>query len=114
MNERGVILLEVLLAVTILSLIGVSSVAFISTTIEAQARLHEREVEMAQAERVLTAMALLSRADLEQRLGRREISRFVVWVDRAEPSLFRIGIAPSSQPMTELLSTLAYRSPEDR
>jgi prepilin-type N-terminal cleavage/methylation domain-containing protein len=109
MNERGVVLLEVLVAVAILSMTAVSSIGFIAASLEAQGRLDEREAELATAAEVLTIMALLSRRELDQRIGVRDVAGFAVWVDRPEPSLFRVGVAPGHQPGAEVVSTLIFR-----
>lgn len=109
MNERGVVLLEVLIAVTIVSTVGIASIAFLVTAQDSYERLTSRETEMQAAERVLTATTLLTRSELEQRIGVREVADFVVSVDRPEPSLFRLGVAPAARPAAEVLSTLVYR-----
>lgn len=108
--DRGVALIEVLVAIAILSMVGVSSIALLTSTLDAHGRLHSRETELARAERVLIATTLLARRELEQRIGRRDVAGFVVWVDRPEPSLFRVGVAPEVDPAAELLSTLIYRA----
>jgi hypothetical protein len=109
MNDRGVVLLEVLLAVAILSVVGVSSIAFVGASVDVHARLRAREAELVAAERVLIATSLLSRTELDQRIGMREAGDFVVWIDRPEASLFRVGVAPLAQPAAEILATLVYR-----
>jgi len=114
MNRQGVVLLEVLIAIAILSMIGVSSAGVVAASLEAETRLHTREVELAAAADLLTAMSLLSREELGQRIGMREVAGFAVWVDRPEPSLFRVGIAPAEKPAAELISTLVYRPAEPR
>jgi prepilin-type N-terminal cleavage/methylation domain-containing protein len=114
MNERGVVLLEVLVAIAILSMVGVSSMGFIAATLETEGRLADREAELASAEDVLATMALLSRRELDQRIGVREVAGFAVWVDRPEPSLFRVGVAPATHPAAEVVSTFVYRPAGDR
>lgn len=109
MNRRGVVLIEVLVAVAILGTAALSFMSFLVTTQEMQYRQHERLLEEGQAERLLIANALLTRVELEQRLGVREAGAFLVWIDRPEPSLFRIGISTASAPEREILSTLVYR-----
>ena len=108
-NKKGVILIDVLLAVAILSSAGVAFVTLLVSTLEFHGRLHEREIELRRAERVLTATTLLTRTELEQRIGMRELGDFAIWVDRPEPYLFRVGVAPSARPAAELLATLVYR-----
>ncbi len=64
------------------------------------------------AERLLIATALLSARELEQRLGVRGAEDFLVWVDRPERFLFRIGISAVARPEAELLATLVHRYQE--
>jgi hypothetical protein len=58
---------------------------------------------------VLTATALLSRDDLDRRLGRHPIGQFIVEVQRPDPTLYRIAIAEGRAPEVEALVTVVYR-----
>jgi hypothetical protein len=108
-NRRGVVLIEVLAALVILAMGGLSVLALLSSVSAAQARAYTREAEAEKAQRVMASLALLSRAELSQRLGARSLGGFVVWVDRPEASLFRVGVAPTEAPSLEILVTLLYR-----
>lgn len=112
MREKGVVLLEALVAVAVLSVIGVSAIGFVAASLEGSTRLAEREEELLAASNVLTAMALLSRAELDERIGLREVADFVVWVDRPERDLYRLGVAPADHPAAEVISTLVFRPVE--
>jgi hypothetical protein len=108
-DERGVLLLEALVALTIMSsaiivLIGVHSAAG-----QAQARAAAEERIIGDADRLLAAMTLLRRAEFDQRLGRREIGRYLVEVERPEPGLYRLGIRELAHPEVELLATVVAR-----
>lgn len=116
MKRSGVVLIEVLIALAILALTGLSTVSYVSTLTRVQTRGIEREAEMESAEELLIEHALLEHRELVQRLGARSVGSFVVWIDRPRPELFRVGIAPAPRPESELLATLLYRpvtQPED-
>ena len=112
-NRKGMILIDALLAVAILSSAGVAFVTLLVSTLEFHGRVHEREIELGRAERILTATTLLTRSELEQRIGMRPAGDFAIWVDRPEPRLFRVGVAPLARPEAELLATLVYRGEEE-
>jgi type II secretory pathway pseudopilin PulG len=106
-NERGVVLLEVLAAVLILASAGLSLVALLAGATRAGADARRYEQQMADAERLLTAYTLLTRTELEQRLGDRRVGAYVVNIQRPEPSLYRISVSN--------LVTVVYRDvPSDR
>ena len=109
MNRAGVALMEAVMALVILSSVAVSTLGVVTALGRSSARLEARERELARAERVLIASSLLTRQELEQRLGVRRVAGFYVWLDRPEPDLFRIGVAPALVPSRELLATLVYR-----
>jgi type II secretory pathway component PulJ len=113
-DRRGAVLIEVIVAVAILTSAGLSFLQLVLSVGDAQTRMHERERELARAERLLTATVLLTQPELERRLGVRPANDFLVWIDRPEPFLFRIGVSTAGRPEAELLSTLAYRRQEER
>jgi hypothetical protein len=54
-------------------------------------------------------MTLLTRADLDRRLGTHRIGEFAVEVQRPERTLYRIAIAGAEAGANELLVTVVYR-----
>jgi hypothetical protein len=113
MTRQGAVLIEVLAAFTILSVAGLTSLEFLTTMLDSQSRLVDRELEIRRAERLLVATTLLTEDELLQRLGVRTTDEFLVWVGRPERFLYRVGISPIARPEVELLATLVYRrSPE--
>lgn len=108
-GRGGAVLIEVLAALAILGVTGVSFLQHATAVMDAQSRLLDREHELARAERLLTATLLLRRTELEQRIGVRPSEDFLVWIDRPEPFLFRVGISAVARPEAELLATLVYR-----
>lgn len=108
-RRRGVALFEVLVALMILTTAGSAIVGLLGGTLAGERGLRERERALAAADRVLVAMTLLTREDLDRRVGRREVGEFVVDVERPEPTLYRVAIADAQAPEVEALVTVLYR-----
>lgn len=113
-NERGVVLLEILVALTILSVAGLGLVELVTGNLRAVAIAVERERELADVERLLTAYTLLTRPDLDIRLGTTEIGAYVVSVQRPERELYRIAVGRVETPAVEDLVTVVFRPGENR
>ncbi len=107
--ERGVALLEVLIALVILATAGVSLVGLLGAGLRGEQDARERERTLANEDRLLAGLTLLKRADLDRRIGRHEVGEFVVDVQRPERTLYRIAIAQTSSPQVEDLVTVMYR-----
>src|SRR6266571_4594868 len=105
----GFTLLEVLVAVAILSASGLALVGLVSAGLKAERDARERERTLATEDRLLTALTLLKREELDRRLGRHPLSEFVVDVERPERTLYRIALAQARSPEVEDLVTVVYR-----
>src|SRR2546426_8460690 len=68
-SDRGIALLEVLVALAILSGAGLALLDFVTGGLRAERDARERERVLAVEERVLTALTLLKRDELDRRLG---------------------------------------------
>jgi type II secretory pathway pseudopilin PulG len=108
-GRTGSTLLESIVALAVLAGTGTSLVAALAASIRSEHQLHRRESTVRAAHRVLTAMSLLTREELEQRIGRQPIGEFVAAVERTEPTLFRISVAEARAPEIETLVTVVYR-----
>jgi type II secretory pathway pseudopilin PulG len=108
-NERGIALLEVLVAVVILATAGISLVELVGSGLRAERDARLREATLATEERLLSALTLLNRTELDQRIGRRQIGEFIVDVQRPEPTLYRLALAQQQSPAVEDLVTVLYR-----
>ena len=108
-NRAGFALLEALIALAILGTAGLSLVALVRSGLDGERRAQAQERELAAASRVLTAMTLLTRSDLDQRIGHHPVGEFVVDVERPERTLYRIALANADRTETELLVTVVYR-----
>ncbi len=104
-SERGVALLEVLAALAIVGVAALALVELEAAGLRATGVARDRELELADADRLMAAYTLLTRNELDQRLGDRSVGRYLVNVQRAEPDLYRIAIAG--------LTTVVYK-PEAR
>ena len=109
-NRRGVALLEVLAALVILGVGGLALVELVTGGTRALADARVRETELADQDRLLTAYALLTRTELDQRLGRHDVGPYVVEVQRPERSLYRISLARQAAREVEDLVTVVYRA----
>ncbi len=108
-NERGIVLLEVMIALAILAVAGASLVGLLGQALREERALHERERTLRVAERVLTATALLSRTDLDRRLGRRPVGDVILDIQRPRPTLYRLAVSEVRSPAVEMLVTVIYR-----
>lgn len=108
-RERGIALLEVLVAVLILSTAGLSLTELVGAGTRAVTIARQRERELADEDRLLTAYSLLARSDLDRRLGDRVVGPYVVNTQRPEATIYRIALRRSSAPDIEDLITVVYR-----
>lgn len=109
-NNRGVVLLEVLVAVVILATAGIGLVELVGSGLCAERDARLRESTLATEERLLSASTLLNRKELNQRIGRRQIGEFIVDIQRPAPTLYRIALLQELSPQMEDLVTVVYRA----
>jgi hypothetical protein len=108
-DTRGAALLEVLAAVAIMGFAGTALLEVTTSQTRAAAESRKRNTELQDEERLLTGYALLTRVDLERRLGSVAVGPYHVEVQRPEPALFRLSISRSSTPAVEDLVTVVFR-----
>jgi type II secretory pathway component PulJ len=113
-TNRGVVLLEVLVALAVLSATGLGLVELVGAGLRSEQDARIREQALANEERVLAALSLLGRADLDRRLGNHRLGEFVVAVERPEAALYRIALADTIAPGVEALVTVVYRREQTR
>lgn len=107
--ERGVALLEVLAAVLILGVAGLALVEVVAGGARAVGVARDRESELADEERLLTAWSLLKREELDQRIGDRVVGPYLMRVQRPERGLYRLAVERSVAPGVEELATVVWR-----
>lgn len=103
------ILLETLVALAILGGAAVALVALAGAAVRLEGRDRADERALLAADRVLAATTLLTRTELDQRIGRHTIGEFTVVVRRPETSLYRIGIGPAGTAEVEQLVTVVFK-----
>jgi type II secretory pathway pseudopilin PulG len=108
-GEAGAVLLEVLASLTIFAFAAVSAVGLLGQLSDTERRGQMNETDVADQNRLLTAYSLLTRADLDLRLGQRLAGHYVIEVQRPEPAIYRVSIGDSTG--AELV-TLLYRPTE--
>lgn len=108
-RERGIALLEVLAAIVILTIAGLSLVSLVAQATTSTAVSRARETELSDEERLLAATTLLTRADLDLRLGARTVGPYDVTVGRPERTLYRIAVERRKAPGVEDLVTVVFR-----
>jgi type II secretory pathway pseudopilin PulG len=108
--ERGSALLEVLAALTIFALAAVGIVTLLAQTTDVERRAESVEQRLADQERLLVAVTLLTREDLDRRLGRRSAGPYVVEIQRPVRTLYRVTVALGDAPGAPDLATLVYRA----
>jgi len=108
-SNRGIALLEMLVALAILSGAGLALLDLVTGGLGAERDARERERVLAVEERVLTALTLLKRDEFDRRLGRHPIGELVVEIERPERTLYRIAIAQERSLEVEDLVTVVYR-----
>jgi type II secretory pathway pseudopilin PulG len=108
-NRTGFALLEALIALAILGTAGLSLVAVVQSGLASERRAREEEGTLGTASRVLTALTLLTREDLDQRIGPHPLGEFQIDVARPERTLYRIAIARLDSPGTAMLVTVVSK-----
>ncbi|MEO8139367.1 MAG: prepilin-type N-terminal cleavage/methylation domain-containing protein [Gemmatimonadota bacterium] len=112
--DRGIALLEVLVALTILGTAGLSLVGMLREASAAETATAREEHEVQTAGRVLGALTLLNRTELEQRIGVHPVGEYSVDIARPEATLFRLGVSRRDRPHRTLLATVVFRPLERR
>jgi len=108
-GDRGFALLETLVALAILSGAGLALLDLVTAGLRAERESRERERVLAAEDRVLTALTLLKRVELDRRLGRHPIGELIADIERPERTLYRIALAQQKSPQVEDLVTVVYR-----
>jgi hypothetical protein len=108
-NRTGAALLEVMVALVILLASGAAAMGAAHAAVDAEQRAAEREAELMDGERLLAALSLLGRGDLDRRLGIRFVGPWRVQVLRPEPTVYRVSLARAAHPDRAVLVTLVHR-----
>jgi type II secretory pathway pseudopilin PulG len=114
--RTGAVLLEVIVALTMLAVAGAATVALASASLRAVVRARAAESAMRRASGFLAAVALWPREDLDRHLGAHPQGPWRLRVDRVAPTLYAIALADSTDhdATHPLLATSLYRPEVDR
>ena len=106
--RHGMVLLEVLVALTLLGVVGASVAAMAVGAGDAVHRAQRNDTELRKASAFLDAVALWTREDLDRRLGSHGQGAWRLDIQRPEPSLYLVVLADSTG-TRELLHTALFR-----
>jgi type II secretory pathway component PulJ len=112
-NRHGAVLLEALVALAVLGMVGGTAAWMVSECIRAVAHVHESEARFRAASRVLTAVSLWPRDDLDRHLGSRTQGPWRLRIDRPRPNLYDIALSEKATG-TIVLRTALFRTEADR
>lgn len=107
-SNAGASLIEVIVAVTILSIAGVTVVTAVAESTAAVRRAREADLELRAAGAFMEAIALWTREDLDRRLGDRRQGNWRLIIERPFPTLYSVALTDSTGSRV-LLSTSLYR-----
>lgn len=110
--RRGAVLLEVVVALTILATGGVAMIALASQSMDSLRRATAAERETERASAFLHAVALWPRADLDRHLGDRPQGSWRLLVERSLPTLYTVSLTDSTGERT-LITTALFRTEDD-
>jgi type II secretory pathway pseudopilin PulG len=119
LSTRGTALLEVIVALTILTVAGLSAMVMANQATVAVAQARDADRETRRASGFLDAIALWPRTDLDRHLGDRREGAWILTVDRPFSTLYTVALRASpdsahGQPFSaDLVRTVLYR-PEPR
>lgn len=107
--RRGMVLLEAIVALTILAVGATSMVALAASSLGAVSRAEEDDAETRRANALLEAVSLWPRADLDRHLGDRPEGPWDMRIDRPSPTLYTVSLRDTSNNVP-LLATSLYRA----
>jgi hypothetical protein len=107
-TRPGVVLLEAIVALTILTVAALASVAMVRQAVDSVRRAESAEAEIRRASAFMDAIALWPRADLDRHLGQRPEGSWRLIIDRPVPTLYLVALTDSLS-RRELVRTALYR-----
>jgi len=109
-STGGIALMEVLVAMVLLTMVGVPLLARVGAEARLLIQRSDHESLVRGAEQALAEYAALDRTGLEQRLGRRDSDGLDVLLERPAPTLFRIVVVQPDAGDRELIASYVYRA----
>jgi type II secretory pathway pseudopilin PulG len=102
------VLLEAIVALTILTMAALASVAMVRQAVDSVRRAQESETDIRRASAFMDAIALWPRADLDRHLGSRPEGFWRLVIERPTPTLYLVALTDSSS-RRELVRTALFR-----
>lgn len=112
-DRRGAVLLETLVALTVLAIVGGAAAWTASESVRAVGRVYDAETRVRLAGRLLTAVSLWPREDLDRHLGSRPQGPLRMRLDRPHATLYEVTLMDGATGSV-LLRTSLYRPESDR
>lgn len=107
-SRRGVVLLEAIVALVIITIGGLTLAAAVRQSVDVVYRAQAADDDARRASNFFNAIALWTREDLDRHLGSRGEGPWRLAIDRPTPVLYVIALRDSSGHHT-LLRTVLYR-----
>ena len=107
--RRGVVLLEVLVALVLVATAGTVVLALLVQTETAVRRAREAERRLGRAQAFFQAATMWSAAELDLRLGTRVQGAYRLTIQRPSPTVYLLALADSATPTHPLLASAVYR-----
>lgn len=107
-GRTGAVLLEVMVALAVFAMLGGTAAWMGSEAIRDVGRAHAAEVEIRRAHRLLVAVSLWPREDLDRHLGDTPQGPWRLRVDRVQPDLYEVMLTDTVTGRV-LLGTALFR-----
>lgn len=107
-GRHGMVLLEAIVALTIIGVAGVTAVSLAVSSLAAIDRAHKADERSQRASHFLDAVSLWTRADLDRHLGDRAEGSWRLRIERPTRTLYVVSLRDSTGERT-LLTTALYR-----
>ena len=107
-GRRGMVLLEAIVALTIIAVSGVTVVSLAVSSLAAMDRAHKADERSQRASHFLDAVSLWTRADLNRHLGDRAEGSWRLRIERPIATLYVVSLRDSTTDQTLLVTSL-YR-----
>ena len=104
--RQGAVLLEAIVALTVLATIGSAAAWLAADSMRSFNRTHDRETEVRGAARLLTAASLWSREDLDRHLGSRAQGPWRMRIDRPLPTRYDVSLTDTATGIVVLRTSL--------
>jgi type II secretory pathway component PulK len=112
-TRRGAVLLEALIALAVLGTVGSAAAWSATESLRAVGHIHEREQAQRKAGRLLTAISLWPRADLDRHLGTSIQGPWRLRIDRPLVTIYDVSLIDTLSNAV-LIRTSLYREDLDQ